>query len=411
MGAEKVLVVDDDKMVRNIICRALSDTYETITAENGLEGIDKVHSENPDFILLDVEMPGMNGYEVCDQLKQNPDTQNKPVLFLSSHSSLRDRMLGYEAGATDFIVKPFETEELLAKLRLLGQFKRDREALDQRAQSASATAFMAMRGSSELGLAIQFIEATYNAANFDTIARRFFDVTNQLGLNCALMFQTRSGRLFFSAKSTVSPLEKEVIETLYDAGNRFNDFGCRTQINYSRVALLVKNMPLEDQEAYGRYKDFLPTMLGSTDAKIKALDTELALIEQTRNLTHSFGVVRETLVQVGNNLQSTQGEVLTLLRDTIEKLDARIPTLGLEDDQEKYLITTLDGALQSTHGIIESGESARSAFQTVCRLLEHLSERQQNLLKEVTEQPAVSDSTHAGGASEDDEITGDVELF
>ncbi|MCK5790917.1 MAG: response regulator [Alcanivorax sp.] len=410
MGAVKVLVVDDDRTVRNVICRALSEEYETVTAENGLDGIEKVQSENPDFVLLDVEMPGLNGYEVCDRLKQNPATQDKPVLFLSSHSSLRERMLGYEMGATDYIVKPFATDELLAKLRLLGQFKRDREALDLRAQSASATAFVAMRGSSELGLAIQFIEATYNAADFDTIARRFFDVTNQLGLNCSLMFQTRLNRQFFSARGTVSPLEQEVMATLYDAGKRFNDFGCRTQINYSRVALLVKNMPLDDQEAYGRYKDFLPTMLGSTDAKIKALDTEWALVEQTRNLTHSFGVVRETLVQVGSNLQSTQSEVLLLLRQTIEELDDRIPRLGLEDDQEKYLITTLDGALQTTHGIIESGESARASFQTVCRLLEHLSERQQALLKGVIEQPAPC-SPHAGGASQDQDITGDVELF
>lgn len=409
MSAGKVLVVDDDRVVRNIICRALSEQYETITAEDGVDGIEKVESENPDFVLLDVEMPGMNGYEVCDKLKHNPSTHDTPVLFLSSHSSLRERMLGYEAGAADYIVKPFEPQELVAKLNLLAQLKRDREELSKRAKSASDTAFMAMRGSSELGLAIQFIEATYNAVDFQTIAQRFFDVTNQIGLKCTLMFRTRAGKEFFNPKGDISPLEKEVIDTLYDCGKRFNDFGCRTQINYSRVALLVKNMPLDNQEAYGRYKDFLPTMLGSTDAKIKALDTEMALVEQTRNLTQSFKVVRDTLVQVGENLQSTQEDVMLLLRATIEGLDARIPTLGLEDDQEKYLINTLDGALQSTRGIIESGESARSAFHTVCRLLEHLSDRQQNLLSEVTHQK--NPLPHHCGATESSEITGDVELF
>jgi len=409
VSAAKVLVVDDDKMVRNIVYRALSDQYEVVAAENGLAGLEKAESEKPDFVLLDVEMPGMNGYEVCDKLKQNPLTYNTPILFLSSHGGLRERMQGYEMGAADYIVKPFETEELMAKLKLLSQFKLDREELSKRAQSASETAFMAMRGSSELGLAIQFIEATYDADNFESIAQRFFEVTTRIGLNCTLMFRTRGGKNFFNAKGSVSPLEKEVIETLYDAGKRFNDFGCRTQINYSRVALLVKNMPLDNQEAYGRYKDFLPTMLGSTDAKIKALDTELALVEQTRNLTHSFSVVRDTLVQVGENLQSTQGEVMTLLRSTIEELDSRIPKLGLEDDQEKYLISTLDGALQSTHGIIESGQSARAAFQTVCRLLEHLSDRQQSLLDQVLDQE--SKLPHHSGATAGAEITGDVELF
>lgn len=405
---EKVLVVDDDAVIRKLICRALSPVYETVTAENGLEGIEKVAVENPDFVLLDVEMPGMNGYEVCDQLKQDPRTHDKPILFLSSHSGIRERMQGYEMGASDFIVKPFETEELLAKLKLLGQFKRDRELLDRKAKTASETALTAMRGSSELGLAIQFIEATYNANDYDVIAQRFFNVTSQLGLNCTLMFKTRTGKHFFTAAGGVSPLEKEVINTLYEAGNRFNDFGCRTQINYSRVALLVKNMPLEDQQAYGRFKDFLPTMLGSTDAKVKALNTETALKEQTRNLIQSFNVVRETLVQVGENLQSTQREVLGVLSKTINQLDTRIPTLGLEEDQEKYLLTTLDGALESTQCIVDGGENARVAFQTVCRLLEHLSERQQNLLHEVVEEEPMP---HPGGASVDNEISGDVELF
>lgn len=410
MGLEKVLVVDDDKLVRNIVCRALSAEFEMLTAANGDEGIAKVQSEQPDFVLLDVEMPGMNGYEVCDKLKQQYGCRDTPILFLSSHSGLRERMLGYEAGASDFIVKPFEAEVLLAELRLLSNFRREREQLNKRAQTASDTAFMAMRGSSELGMAIQFIEATYNCTDFDTIAQRFFDVTQQLSLSCALLFQTRSGKLFFSSKGNLSPLEREVITTLHENGKRFNDFGCRTQINYPRVALLVKNMPLENREAYGRYKDFLPTMLGSTDAKIKSLDTEMALVDQTRNLMQSFNVVRDTLVHVGENLQGTQKEVLQLLRATIDELETRIPTLGLEDDQEKYLINTLDGALQSTHGIIESGESARSAFQTVCRLLEHLSERQQKLLASVTETNSIN-TPHHGGASDNSAISSDVELF
>ena len=405
---EKVLVVDDDAVVRKAVCRALSKDYQTVIAENGQKGLEQVDLEQPDFVLLDVEMPGMNGYEVCDTLKQNPATRDTPVLFLSSHSGIRERMQGYEMGASDFLVKPFAAEELLAKLRLLGQLKRNQEQLDKRAKSASETAMMAMRGSSELGLAIQFIEATYNAVDFETIARRFFDVTSQLSLNCSLMFRTRGGKRYFASRGTVSPLEKEVINTLYEAGNRFNDFGCRTQINYSRVALLVKNMPLEDQQAYGRYKDFLPTMLGSTDAKVKGLDTEIALKEQTRNLTQSFKVVQETLVQVGENLQSTQMEVLRLLSKTIHTLEERIPSLGLEEDQEKYFINTLDSTLESTHCIVEGGQNARVAFQTVCRLLEHLSERQTKLLQEVVED---EETPHLGGASEDSDINGDVELF
>ncbi len=410
MEARKVLVVDDDKVSRNSICRALKDNYELSVAENGLEGVDRAKAEKPDIILLDVEMPGINGYEVCDQLKNDPATEKSLVVFISSHGGLRERMLGYESGAADYLVKPFDTQELQAKMNHMAALIDQRRQLSQQAQSASKTAFAAMRGSSELGMAIQFIEATYSAKSFDVIAEKFFEVTRQLSLNCTLMFQSAKGGEFFSSKGEVPPLERELVSTLHLSGERFNDFGCRTQINYPRVALLIKNMPLHDQEAYGRYKDFLPTMLGATDAKTQTINVERALEAQTENIISSFNVVRETLLQVGESLEATQHRVLGLLRGIINELDERIPGMGLEDDQEKYLINTLDGAFESTQEIVEGGENASNAFRNVCRLLEHLSERQENLLATVTQEQII-ESKFAGGASEKSKITGDVELF
>ncbi len=405
----KVLVVDDDRLVRNVVSRFLGVQFEVETAVDGEEGLEKAHNFKPDFILLDVEMPGINGFEVCDRLKQDPASKEIPVLIISGRTQLRERMQGYEAGAADFITKPFEPEVLLAKLNVLTQYKRDRNLLSAKVDMASKTAFAAMRGSSELGLAIQFIEATYGAKSFDGIAKKFFNVTAQLSLNCCLMFLTKQGKLYFSSQGSTSPLEKEVITTIYESGKRFCDFGSRTQINYPRVALLVKNMPLDDQLAYGRYKDFLPTMLGSTDANIKALDTENALLEQTRNLAQSFDLVKTTLQEVGANLQMTQQEVLQLLRNTTNEMERKIPTLGLEDDQERYLINTLDAAIHDSHHIIESGESAAAAFSHVCRLLDHLAHKQQQMTTEITtvnENPKL-----AGGASFESDLTSDIELF
>lgn len=407
-NTEKVLIIDDDKVVRKFITKALSGQYEVVCAENGEEGIQRAKKEHPDFILLDIEMPGLNGYEVCDQIKQNAEILDTPVIFLSGRASLQERMLGYEMGGADFIVKPCETQVLLAKLNVLGGHKHDRERLNQKAQQASQAAYTAMRGSSELGLAIQYIESTYNLNSHDSIARKFLDVTSSIGLNCTLMFRTRDGDQYYNDRGTASPLESELMKTLLANGRRFIDFGCRTQINYQRVALLIKNMPLKNPDAYGRYKDFLPTMLGSTDAKLKALDTEAALVQQTRNLTNSFNVVRHTLEQVGASLRGNQLEVLQLLQGMIGELDARIPTLGLEDDQEKYLMSRLDQAIESTQVIIDGGTKANSAFETVCRLLEHLSERQHKLLDEVTlEQPTAQSDEH----DQDFSVGGGTELF
>ena len=120
----KILSIDDDAFMHRIIKKELQYTYEVITANSGQVGIDMAIDELPDIILLDVEMPGMNGYEVCDKLKYHDATKSIPVIFLSSLSNIRSRMLGYEAGAADFLVKPFVGGELIAKLNSLVSLKK-----------------------------------------------------------------------------------------------------------------------------------------------------------------------------------------------------------------------------------------------------------------------------------------------
>ena len=408
---KSILITDDDAVIRKLIDKALRDQYTVLQAENGKDGIEKALQEQPDLILLDVEMAGMNGYEVCDQLKQTPATKTIPIVFLSDKTSVRERMLGYEAGASDFIVKPCDIQELKAKLQVLLDQNDTQKQLTSKYQAAVQTAMVAMRGSSEIGRAIQFIHDSYTIRSFERLAARFLTVTESLNLKCSLLFVTRSGRLYFSGKGLVSPLERDVIESLFKQQTRIVDFGIRTQFNYQRVALLVKNMPLQDREAYGRYKDLLPYMLGSTDAKIKNLDTEQALLEQTRNITESFDAVRGTLQAIGSSMTDNQEKVVGTLKRLLAEFDHQLPKLGLEDDQERYLLSTLDSTLLSAQEIIEGGKKAQDSFNTVGRLLDHLSVRQQQLLKEVVTELDDSPKPEATEAVEEETLTGDIELF
>ena len=405
-----VLIIDDDKLVRNLISEALQDHYAILLAEDGEDGIIQSQQKNPDLILLDIEMPGLNGYEVCDQIKQNKATKDIPVVFLSSKSGVRERMLGYEVGASDFIVKPCDMAELRAKLQVLLDQVETQKLLASKYESAAQTAFTAMRGSSEFGLAIQFIEDSFNARSFPVLAERFLAVTENLGLKCSLMFDTRKGQLYFSNKGQVSPLEQDVINTLFEQKQRISDFGVRTQFNYHRVALLVKNMPLQDRDTYGRYKDFLPSMLGSTDSKIRSMDTEQALLEQTRNITECFSAVRGTLQAIGTDIQLNQERVISTLKSLLSEFDREIPRLGLEEDQELYLLSTLDHTMNSAQEIVESGQNAQASFSTVGRLLDHLSVRQHQLLGEVL--AGFEKLNHDAHETDSPEApTGDIELF
>ena len=115
---DTVLVVDDEQAVRDALDRALRlSGYEVILAEHGLDALARIGGARPDAIVLDVSMPGVDGLGVARRLRADGD--RTPILMLTARDAVDDRVAGLDAGADDYLVKPFALEELLARLRAL----------------------------------------------------------------------------------------------------------------------------------------------------------------------------------------------------------------------------------------------------------------------------------------------------
>lgn len=113
---KKILVVDDEKDMINIVSFRLKKAgYDVMTAETGLQALEKVRAKMPDLILLDINLPGMTGYEVCGKLKSDAGTKNIPVIFISASDENIEKS-AEEYGADGFIIKPFEPQELISKI-------------------------------------------------------------------------------------------------------------------------------------------------------------------------------------------------------------------------------------------------------------------------------------------------------
>jgi DNA-binding response OmpR family regulator len=122
-----VLVVDDEPHVVNLVSLSLiPEKFNIIKAYSGPEAIDKAHRENPDLVLLDLMMPGMSGYEVCQKLKENALMQHIPIIILSAKGEIDDKLRGLRTGADDYIAKPFDPMELEARVeRMIRRTSRD----------------------------------------------------------------------------------------------------------------------------------------------------------------------------------------------------------------------------------------------------------------------------------------------
>ena len=136
MASARVLVIDDDRNITSFLRRALSYSgYEVDVAENGPAGLSRALEAPPDLVVLDVMMPGMDGYEVCRRLRAGGPM---PILMLTAKDEVPDRVRGLDVGADDYLVKPFALEELQARIRALLR-RREPEQPRQSLQFADLT--------------------------------------------------------------------------------------------------------------------------------------------------------------------------------------------------------------------------------------------------------------------------------
>lgn len=119
MNNNTILIIDDEESIRELLSSALSqEGYNVLTAFDGIDGYEQALRKTPDLILLDIMMPDIDGYEVLNRLKEDLTTAHIPIIFLTAKVEAEERVLGLEAGAVDYITKPFYTKEVLARIKI-----------------------------------------------------------------------------------------------------------------------------------------------------------------------------------------------------------------------------------------------------------------------------------------------------
>ena len=112
-----VLIIEDNADTRRFLEIMLGKEFDVITAENGVIGVDFARNRSPDLILLDIMLPVLNGYDTCSLLKKDEKTKSIPIIFLSAKNTIADITQGLQTGADDYIPKPFDYKELLARIK------------------------------------------------------------------------------------------------------------------------------------------------------------------------------------------------------------------------------------------------------------------------------------------------------
>ena len=332
----RVFVVDDDAIILDVLRATLATECELHTFASAEACLSALADVKPDLFLLDVSMPVMDGYALCRQLKDDWDTQDIPVVFISASDNNETRMLCYEAGGDDFIQKPFDPAELLSKLGVAGRILAEKKALREQAGYAQRTAMAAMVSMGELGVVLQFLSKSFACNTLDELAAALLDAMQQYDLQAAVQMRIGDQVLTLSHNGRNVPLEVSVLNHVRESGRIFQ-FKSRCVFNYGQVTLLVKNMPLEDAERCGRIRDNGALLAEGADARLRAIETEMLAARRRAGIESALPRLYSTLDGVQANYRRNCFELTQVMIDFQEQLAKAFISLGLMERQEEQL--------------------------------------------------------------------------
>ncbi len=389
MSKYKILSVDDEPTNQLVINEILEDDYKVKLVSSGEKCLETVKKYSPDLILLDVNMPGIDGYDTCTQLKQDNETRTIPVIFLSALSSTEEKLKGYEVGADDYIPKPFDHDDLVNKIEKLlhendrvpvavptpdkQNDDRENEELLKELQNSRSVAMEAMRYTSDLGTVVKFYEESAQCKDYDELFHAVFIATNSLELNCSM--QIRDGNKVFnqSSSGTISPMEVSVLDMAKNKG-RFFDFNSRTIMNYEHSSILVRNMPVDDENRYGVIKDILGALGNGAEERLYTIILEKSMVS---NREQVIALIQETFKSINYQYMLRSRGATEIMESMIKDVHQTIESMDLLNYQEEQLEGIIESFRQrndmhTNKGIdlTEASEAALASLNSIFEVLE-----------------------------------------
>ena len=340
-----VYIVDDDPIVLKTIDGILEDDFRRTCFTNGEACLAAIVAAKPDIVLLEMALPGINGFDLCRRLKNDWETQDVLVVFVSASDDIDTRLLCYEAGGDDFIQKPFEPTELLRKLQVAKRILAEKKALHEQAGYAQRTAMSAMVSMGELGVVLQFLSKSFACGSVAELAEALLDSMRQYELDAAVQLRLGEETYSLSQHGHDLPLEVSVLNHVRQSGRIFQ-FRSRCVFNYGRVTLMVKNMPLDDPDRCGRIRDNGALLAEGADARMQAIEVDSLAQRRRAGIEAALPRVQATLEAVQANYRRNSLELTQVMIEFQEALIKSFVSLGLSEQQEDEMTALAGGFMQ-----------------------------------------------------------------
>lgn len=363
----KILVVDDDTNHSNLIIDILAGEYNLFVAASGANAIKIFREENPDLILLDINMPDMNGYQTCKAIKALDPNDNAAIIFVSGINSLEERIESYDVGGDDYIPKPFKINEFKKKIAATARFQISKKTLALKEEHSRNVAFESMKEASQYGQVLQFLTASFSCRDAYTLSNEVFRFLTQLNLRSCLQIRTPTDTLSLRPDSTqCSPIEIELFEVLKKRGRLYN-FSHRMMINDAHVSILIKNMPLDNEIEMGRLGDTLAVIIEGFEARVMGLEREEAIDHVIQGLTNTMSIVR-------SQFKEHQRKNISIMDNLVFEMGSSLHILDLTEQQEQFFMELIQKSMVELVDVCDSGKDIEAEIDKITNTIKPLLE-------------------------------------
>jgi CheY-like chemotaxis protein len=361
-GTFKVFVVDDDPFVLDIIRGILEPDCLVETFESVEACAPRLEAAKPDMFLLDVRMPGIDGYAFCRQIKDDPGLRHIPVTFVSGQDTIDARLKGYDAGGEDFIVKPFEAEEVLRKVQVARQIADAKRAIASQLEDSEMLSSLVMANMDEYAILVRFMRELISWNSEQEIANGVLDMLQRYKLDGVVQTRISQRTLTQSPQGANLPLETSVLNHVRGM-ERIFEFRNRSVHNFDRLTMMINNMPLHDPDYCGRLRDHLCIAAESAEARLKALETEEASQRSQSGIQGALERVRSMTAELNQahlRDRATSSELFVRME---QGLANSFVHLGMSEDQERHLGDMINGFMKELMDLLDRGEETHTALQ------------------------------------------------
>lgn len=349
-----VLVVDDDRVARTLHREILAKRYDVVTANSGVEALDLFDSLSPDLVLMDAEMPRLNGYEACAKIRERSKV---PVIFATANTDLDEHMKAYDSGGTGLITKPISAEILIRKVATaISRYKAAKQFENEKIElQRMAMTFLSSAGKN--GTLLNFMRTSIACSTYEQLAKALLDATATLGMDCIVRISHDKTFTALTQRGEPSALETSILEHVSAMGRLFQ-FKNRLVVNYERVTMIASNLPEDPESAEaGTIRDNIAILAETAQALTENIDLRITAARQAEQMQVALMSTEKALGSLGSEQQHMFADIRLLLQELVDGVERSYGWLNTSQAQETTISAEMGSSIEKIlHRLVASDE-------------------------------------------------------